>query len=141
MGLPVLFEDPEELGLRNFGRGLLFGLPFFSLGVCLMPDTVLVLNQLGVALVEEVFFRGFLMARMGNVPTSMVFTGAHVVEGLTLNSLLVFFPSLVLGYVYLKTGSLLAPVLLHSAMNLLYLRLVEEFPELYRLLKTELTWC
>ena len=138
MCFPIILENTKELGFRNFKRGVLFGLPFFLLGVYMKPDAELVLGQLTTALIEEIFFRGFLLPYLGNILTSLAFMLAHLISSFTLKSVLVFFPSLILGYLYIKTGSIVVPVLIHACMNLFYLRLIEEFPELYSLLQTEL---
>jgi len=141
MLLPMLFLSEKELGLRNFRRGALYGMGFVPLMVLFPPDLscpAWVLNQLGIATAEEVFFRGYLMKSFGNLGTSLLFSLAHLVSFPTVNSVLVFFPSLVFGWAYLRSGSLLAPVLLHWSANLIYFSFIEKFPQLHQLLQRQL---
>ncbi len=143
MLLPILFVPEEKLGLRNYRRGLLYGSFLIPLFVLFPPDTscpAWLLNQLGIATAEEIFFRGFLMGLFGNLTTSVLFSLAHLINSPTLNSLLTFFPSLLFGWAYAKSGSIMAPVLLHFSANLLYFSLVKEFPKLYQLLQRQLPW-
>ncbi len=142
MLLPLLFLSNRELGLKNYGKGILYGSPLFPLLLIFPPDLSCpswVLNQLGIATAEEVFFRAYLMGSFGNLTVSLLFSLAHLINFPTLNSLLVFFPSLAFGYVYLRSGSILAPILLHFSSNLLYNSLIEKFPQLYHLLQRQLT--
>ena len=142
MLLPLMLMKEEELGFRNYRRGLIYGsflLPAFLILPPNLSCPSWVLNQLGIATAEEIFFRGYLMGSLGNLKTSFLFSLAHLIHFPTINSLLVFFPSLLFGEVYRRSGSILAPILLHFSSNLLYFSLVEEFPQLYHLLQRELT--
>ncbi len=142
MLLPLFLLKDEELGFKNYKKGLLYGSLLFPLFLLFPPNLSCpswVLNQLGVAAAEEIFFRGYLMGLFGNFKTSLLFAGAHLIHFPTLNSVLVFFPSLLFGEAYRRSGSILAPILLHFSSNLIYFSLVEEFPQLYHLLQRELT--
>lgn len=142
MLLPLFTLKDEELGFKNYRKGFLYGVALFPLFILLPPNLscpAWVLNQLGIATAEEIFFRGYLMRSLGNVRTSLLFSLAHLIHFPTLNSLLVFFPSLLFGEVYRRSGSILAPILLHFSSNLIYFSLVEKFPQLYHILQRELT--
>jgi membrane protease YdiL (CAAX protease family) len=142
MLLPLLFLKDESLGFKNYGKGVLYGSLFLPMFLVFPPDIscpAWVLNQLGVATAEEIFFRGFLMSSLGNLWTSLLFSLAHLIHFPTLNSLLVFFPSLLFGFVYTRSGSILAPILLHFSANLLYFSLIEKFPQLHHILQRQLT--
>ncbi len=142
MLLPMIFMKEEDLGFRNYKRGLVFGSFFLPLFLIAPPDLscpAWILNQLGVATAEEVFFRGFLMSVLGNVKTSLLFSLAHLIHFPTINSLLIFFPSLIFGYAYLRSGSILAPILLHFTANVFYASFAKEFPQFYHLLQRQLT--
>jgi len=142
MLLPMLFISDGELGFKNYRRGFLFGTALFPLLVLFPPDLscpAWVLNQLGVATAEEVFFRGYLMKYFGNLPLSVLFSLSHLIHYPTLNSVLVFFPSLLFGYAYAKSGSIIAPIMLHFSANLFYFSFVKEFPQLHQLLQRQLT--
>lgn len=87
-----------------------------------------------VAFPEEVFFRGYLQNRLGNtvkgiIVVSLLFALGHFITlcvggghnlALCSQSVLTFFPSLVMGYLYYKTGTLWASVLFHFLANIVY---------------------
>ena len=92
-----------------------------------------------VSLSEEVFFRGYVQSNilrlttpvMGKLPrlqqwTSIVisaacFTVAHIVTQGHIISVLIFLPGLVLGWLFIRTRSLLVPILFHGLANACYL--------------------
>ena len=81
-----------------------------------------------IALPEEWFFRYYYLQQLeiggrrawvNNIICSLLFTAAHIpTQGLA--GMAVFFPSLVFGYVYQRSRSLIIIVLLHGLANLLY---------------------
>jgi uncharacterized protein len=88
-----------------------------------------------VALPEEVFYRGYFQTRIGEglperwrvfgamvgpslLITSIVFVAGHLAVRPAAWQLGIFFPSLVFGWMRIRTGSLLAPVLYHALCNL-----------------------
>ena len=91
-----------------------------------------------VAVAEEVFFRGYVQAnamrlvgRCARLPgltqqgivllvSAACFALAHVVVQGQITSLLTFLPGLVLAWLFLRTGSLLAPILFHGLANISY---------------------
>ena len=87
-----------------------------------------------VALPEEVFFRGYLQQKLGNtvkgvIVVSLLFALAHFVtlclgggHGLSVCSqaVLTFFPSLVMGYLYMSTGTLWASIIFHFLANIVH---------------------
>ena len=91
-----------------------------------------------VAVSEELFFRGYLQSNLlgllgADVPdppaapavgaiviSSLVFALAHVVVLRAPQSAVVFFPSLLMGWLRWRTGSLLAPMLYHGLANVMY---------------------
>ncbi len=142
MLLPLFFMSDEKLGFKNYKKGILYGIFFIPLFLIAPPQLSCpswVLNQLGIAAAEEIFFRGYVMAFFGNIWTSVLFSLAHMVHFPTVNSILVFFPSLIFGFAYQRSGSILAPILLHFSANLFYFSLIEKFPQLYHLLQRQLT--
>lgn len=88
-----------------------------------------------VALSEEVFFRGYLqemvgMSAVGVVKVSLLFALAHFVSsffglglgaGASFKALLTFFPSLVMGLMYLKLRNLWGSIIFHFFSNLVYI--------------------
>lgn len=95
------------------------------------PESVrlLVYQFLGVALPEEVFFRGFLQEEMGNnaravLIVSILFSIIHLPQLIFYGELLsplTLFPSLVMGYLYLKTRNVLTPTVFHFLANMAYI--------------------
>lgn len=91
-----------------------------------------------VAVAEEVFFRGYVQANVskmirsvGSKPSAVqpvlvivisaaCFALAHVAVQGQIVPLLTFFPGLLLAWVFARTGSLLAPILLHGLANVTY---------------------
>jgi membrane protease YdiL (CAAX protease family) len=87
-----------------------------------------------VALPEEVFFRGYLQQKLGNtikgvIAVSFLFALAHFVtlclagDGFSVcgQAVLTFFPSLVMGYLYMKTGTLWASIIFHFLANIVHI--------------------
>ena len=91
-----------------------------------------------VAVAEEVFFRGFLQTNIirlmrkvktkhpstrlwvGVVTSAACFAVAHVIVQGQIISSLTFLPGLLLGWLFIRTRSLLAPILFHGLANLAY---------------------
>jgi len=142
--VPFLFR--VKVGLMLKGRDILTGvivtaavlLPFcFSVLLVgkkfIMPSGGTVLSQLaGVALPEEVYFRGFLQERMGNTPKAVVavsalFAFTHLPQLIfysDLSSVLTFFPSLVMGFLYMKTTNVIPSIIFHFGANIVFLSLL-----------------
>lgn len=89
---------------------------------------------LAVALPEEVFYRGYFQTRIGEVLpakwkllgvmvgvslpiASIVFVAGHLAVRPAAWQLGIFFPSLLFGWMRIRSGSLLAPVLYHALCN------------------------
>lgn len=103
-----------------------------------MPDgfwTIVVGEILAVALPEEFFYRGYLQSRLeeGSTPrfkalgvrfgwgfltASVLFALAHTLVTPAWWHVGIVLPALAFGWLRLKTGSILAPVLFHAACNL-----------------------
>ncbi len=90
-----------------------------------------------VAVAEEVFFRGYLQSnilRLTNttkwrcglqnwasiVLSAACFAGAHAIVQGQATSLLTFLPGLILGWLFIRTRTLLAPILFHGMANTCY---------------------
>jgi membrane protease YdiL (CAAX protease family) len=99
---------------------------------------LLVWQLLGVALPEEVFFRGWLQGRLNRIFRSRVsLLGARVGPGLFIaaalfaafhllgsaapSRLLVFFPGMLFGLLRERTKSVAVPVLAHALANILFM--------------------
>jgi membrane protease YdiL (CAAX protease family) len=98
-----------------------------------MPPAEAVLYQLAViSFPEEIYFRGFLQEVLGNtlkgvLIVSVLFSLMHLPQFVfhgDPKSLLTFFPSLVMGFLYWKTSNLLPSALFHFFSNVLFLGLL-----------------
>ncbi len=72
---------------------------------------------------EEWFFRSYLMTRLGgdlraNIVSSLIFAFVHVLAFGSFTGALVFWPSLLFGWVYGRTRDLAIAILLHAVANL-----------------------
>jgi membrane protease YdiL (CAAX protease family) len=90
------------------------------------------------AIPEEVFFRGYLQTNILTMAKRLIvrhhalqrsvavfasalcFAAAHVVISSQITGILTFFPGLVFGWLFLRTRSLVAPVLFHGLANTCY---------------------
>ncbi len=91
-----------------------------------------------VAVAEEVFFRGYVQANLACllgqvrqlspaaqqgtaiVISALCFAVAHVIVQGQITSALVFWPGLVMAWLFVRTRSLLAPILFHGLANVSY---------------------
>jgi membrane protease YdiL (CAAX protease family) len=123
------------LSLQDFSLGfvvsLLVLLPYYLLfGGSGKPITsyALLFQILSISFPEEFFFRGFLQELIGKnfravLLTSLLFSFAHLPKALFGGewiSLLSFFPSLIMGWLYMKTNNILPGVIFHFFANLVY---------------------
>jgi membrane protease YdiL (CAAX protease family) len=92
-----------------------------------------------IAVAEEIFFRGYvqnnilktasaitkerrrLLQPISIIISAACFAAAHVVIQGEIISVLTFLPGLVLGWLFVRTRSLLAPILFHGLANVFYL--------------------
>ena len=106
-------------------------LPYLFLsGGHLRPVTAyyILFQLLSVAFPEEFFFRGFLQDSAGRnlksvLAVSLLFAAAHLPGAVFLGewiSLLSFFPSLVMGWLYMKTSNIVPGTIFHLLANLVY---------------------
>ena len=129
----------HRVKLRFAGKDLFLGvivsvavlLPYFILsGAHLRAVTgyYMLFQLLSVAFPEEFFFRGFLQDSAGRnlkavMMVSLLFAAAHLPRAIFLGewiSLLSFFPSLVMGWLYMKTNNIVPGTIFHLLANLVY---------------------
>jgi len=149
VGIPtaVCGKSLKELGFKAFGRGVAYGLAFsalilpvyylvcrlfFGVSPFTFPSADLLVYLLTVAVSEEIFFRGFFysvfenrevvkgLLTMNNLLSSLLFGAAHALIYWDPLMLKVFFPSLVMGWLYERSGSIFAPITFHFLSDLLY---------------------
>jgi membrane protease YdiL (CAAX protease family) len=70
---------------------------------------------------EELFWRGFVGAQLGMVPSILLYAGAHVASGSILLVIAALIGGFVWGELYRRTGSLQAAVLSHLVFDLFLL--------------------
>jgi len=143
ISVPYVFQ--ARINLRFRIRDILIGfivsaailLPFWYLmllnGRSLLPlSTAAVFFQLlGVSLPEEIYFRGFLQERLGNnirgiLIVSLLFSVMHLPQYIFYGdfySVMTFFPSLIMGFLYMKTSNIIPSVIFHFNANIVFLGL------------------
>lgn len=106
-----------------------------SISFRMLSLTFILVQLLLVALPEEVFFRGYLQSKLGNnikgvVIVSFLFAVGHFITlciggshniSVCSQAVLTFFPSLVMGYLYLVTGTLWASIIFHFLANIVHI--------------------
>jgi len=98
-----------------------------------------------IAAAEEVFFRGYVQNNILRLTSTIVqerrrllqwisiiisaacFAAAHIIIQGEIISVLTFLPGLVLGWLFVRTRSLLAPILFHGLANVYYFCVVAMF--------------
>jgi len=109
-----------------------------ELGIREFSYSFILVQFLLVALPEEVFFRGYLQNSFGNdisaiLIASILFACAHLITicasgGVGVNTCvqngLTFFPSLVMGYLYLRTKTLWSSILFHFFANIVHILMI-----------------
>jgi len=137
LAFPIMVGHRVKLrfSIKDFLLGLIVSLtivaPYYIIfGGNMTTITVyaVLFQLLGVSLPEEFFFRGFLQDSIGRdfrtvLLVSLLFTVAHVPKALLLGdwmSLLTFFPSLVMGWLYMKTNNILPGTIFHFLANMAY---------------------
>ncbi len=89
----------------------------------------LLFQLLSASFPEEVYFRGFLQERFGNnirgiLIVSLLFSLMHLPRLIFLGdiySVMTFFPSLIMGYLYMRTGNILPSIIFHLSANVVFL--------------------
>jgi uncharacterized protein len=134
---PIMVGHKVKLrfSIKDFLLGLIVSIiilaPYYVIfGESMKTITVyaFLFQFLSVSFPEEFFFRGFLQDTMGRnfrsiVLVSVLFAVAHLPKVLFLGdwmSLLTFFPSLVMGWLYMKSNNVLPGTIFHLLANLIH---------------------
>lgn len=140
LAVPLVLKSRANIvfSVRDILLGLLVSiivlLPFFAVfsptkKIAALGTGAALFQLLGVAFPEEFFFRGFLQDAFGNnlraaVVVSLLFAGAHL-PGLIfygdLYAPLTFFPSLIMGLLYMRTSNVVPSAIFHFFSNIMYL--------------------
>jgi membrane protease YdiL (CAAX protease family) len=72
-----------------------------------------------IVLVEEIFFRSFLVNRIGAFPSTLIFTSAHIGYGSIAELVGVFFLGFLIAYWFRKNNSIIQTYFAHLIYNLL----------------------
>jgi len=140
--ITVSYAFQGKLNLRFRAKDVLFGitvsavilLPFsylFSLSGMsfeFLPLNAILFQLIGISFAEEVYFRGFLQKRLGNnftglIIVSILFSVMHVPQLIfygDIYSVMTFFPSLVMGFLYMRTSNVLPSTIFHFFANIVY---------------------
>jgi len=134
---PIIVGHRVKLrfSIRDFMLGIVVSLvilaPYYVIfGKNMKTITVYIFlfQLLSVSFPEEFFFRGFLQDTINRnfrsvLLVSLLFAAAHVPKAFFSGdwmSLLTFFPSLVMGWLYMKTNNILPGTIFHLLANLAY---------------------
>jgi membrane protease YdiL (CAAX protease family) len=134
---PIIFRHTIRLkfNLKDFFTGLTVSvillLPYYLLfggNGREITGYFLIFQLIGAAFPEEFFFRGFLQDSIGRnikavIFVSILFSLAHLPKAVFTDewmSLLSFFPSLAMGWLYMRTGNILPGTVFHFLANLAY---------------------
>ena len=84
------------------------------------------------ALPEEWFFRAYLQKCLGNnvaavLLVSLMFSLMHYITHRSVETWLVFIPSIFFGWIYKKTDDLILVVILHALSNLVFYIYLESY--------------
>jgi membrane protease YdiL (CAAX protease family) len=124
-----------KFSLKDFLLGLIVSvavlLPYhllFGGNIKSVTAYYVVFQLLSISLPEEFFFRGFLQDSIGRnlkaiLLASLLFSLAHLPKAVFSGewiSLLSFLPSLVMGWLYMKTNNILPGTIFHLLANLVY---------------------
>lgn len=140
IALPLIAGSQIQFSFSK--KNLLFGLffsfifitPYFLYEIYLgkifiLPSISQLLFQLLViSTPEEFFFRGFLQKSIGNnirgiIITSAMFSIAHLPAFLYNQDIyapLTFFPSLIMGFIYMKTNNTMPCIIFHFFANIVW---------------------
>jgi len=94
--------------------------------------STMLFQVLGAAFPEEVYFRGFLQEQVGNnvrglLVVSLLFSIMHLPQLIFYGdpyAILTFFPSLVMGFLYMWTSNVIPSTIFHAAANTLFVGLL-----------------
>lgn len=118
--LPMAFLKENRFGIRSRWNLSVVAL----IPVVYLYGLNYTLSNSIVAFAEEIFFRGYLMKTFSNVTVSAMFVVPHLILYSDVHSVLTFFPSLLFGYVYTRTGSILLATVFHTVSNIIYDKLL-----------------
>jgi membrane protease YdiL (CAAX protease family) len=98
--------------------------PTFMLWLADLPLNHKLLIIVAAMTVEEAFFRGFLQPRVGWIPSTLLFAVAHASYGMPIMLVGVFVISLVIGWLFRRTGRLLPCIVAHGVFDAIQLLVV-----------------
>ena len=139
---PLFLFDLKELGVMNVKRGIMIGTIFLIFPLFIHPsdiDLYFIANHVGVAIAEEIFFRGFLMRKYSNIVVSIMFVIPHLILIPSLGAILTFFPSLFFGLLYLKFNSVVPSIFAHFSANVFYIGLSERIDWVRKIWELEIS--
>ncbi len=118
IGLGAFFISMVLLGIVAYFLGINDQQNIFDL-VQDLPFILLVFAVLAAPISEELFFRAFLVSRIGVIPSSIIFGIAHFSYGSVIEILGTFVLGLILAVLYQKSRSITPVLITHMAYNLL----------------------
>lgn len=117
---PIIFLEKERFGINTVWNFSVLTL----IPVLFLYGIEYTVSLFILAFAEEVFFRAYLMKNYSNLIVSIMFVVPHLILYTDFHSVLTFFPSIIFGYMYVKTGSLMFVTIVHTISNIIYEKLL-----------------
>jgi hypothetical protein len=92
-----------------------------------LPLYILIFSFTIGPIAEEIFFRGFLLDRLGIVVTSLLFAAAHYSYGTYTEFLAAFTAGFIFALLYLRRKSIIAPIFAHATFNFINVIIVVSY--------------
>ena len=102
---------------------------FYNAGLNDLSKVDLVISQFGLysllyltivrATAEEIFFRGFLVKRIGVIASTILFAGLHIGYGSVTEIIGALYLGFILAYVFSKNKSIIPNIFAHVFFNIL----------------------
>ncbi len=92
-----------------------------------LPLYILLFAIFIAPITEELFFRAFLVEKVGIIVSSLLFALSHVAYGSLAEIIGVFFVGIVLAYIYKKSKSIIPVIAIHFITNLSSILLIKTY--------------
>jgi len=124
--IPLLFQKYTFPNFSNW-KGILWGIIFSAIYFPFI-SSFWSPGMFSLSLSEEIFFRAYLQHILtmklgvlkGIISSSLLFTLPHLIAGVSIFSVMVFFPSLIFGLLYHRFKNVWTPTIFHYFSNLFF---------------------
>ncbi|MCW4573365.1 hypothetical protein SAMN06264868_10499 [Venenivibrio stagnispumantis] len=128
LNLPLIFYDIKKFGFFSV-KGIIASFLLSALYLPFLNFSVFPTNQVVQILAEEIFFRGYIQNELlkiynpfkSIVLSSILFMVAHLILNPSIFSGLTIFPSIIFGYLYFYSKSVISSFIFHLFSNWFFL--------------------